>query len=37
MGKVNSPSPDIKLGGVRQGGTRFSAVSPTKAKQPVKH
>lgn len=37
MGKSMSQSPDIKLGGVRTGGTRMGAVAPSKAKQPVKH
>lgn len=34
---ADTPSPDIKLGGVREGGTRMSAVAPKKAPQPVKH
>ena len=34
---ATSPSPDIKLGGVREGGTRMGAVAPKKAQQPVKH
>jgi len=38
MGKVNSPSPDIRLGGVVHAASKaLKAVAPSKAKQPVKH
>lgn len=35
---ADSPSPDIKLGGVVTAASKaLSAVSPKKAQQPVKH